>query len=245
MKNPVVLVLFFLGLVGILVATKQIQAPKIFLPKASVIGVSLSILPSILTIDPGTEKTLDIVLNPDDESVSAIELVLNYDSSIIQVTDIKPTAELPQSLALDTSKPGKTSIILLVNPSSTKSPTGIIGKVTIKAIKAGTTSLKFDQSTKVSATGKTGDVTGAVESAEITVAGNEQIPVVATQPQKTDTSQADDLINRYLNSDSQLAEASKSGGLIKNLSSEISKYIKNSVEQVNKNIENQARRFLD
>jgi hypothetical protein len=125
MKNPVVLAVFLFSLIGVLILTKQIQTPKIFLPKASVIGVSLSLIPTKISLDPGNETAVDLLLNPDGESVSAIELVLNYDPSIIQITDIKPTTALPQALALDLSKPGRASVILLVNPASTNPPEGI------------------------------------------------------------------------------------------------------------------------
>ncbi len=242
MKNPVILVVFLLGLIGILILTKQIQTPKIFLPKASVIGVSLSLVPTKISLDPGNETAIDILLNPDGESVSAIELVLNYDSSIIQITDIKPTTELPQALALDLSKPGRASVILLVNPASTNPPKGIVGKVTIKALKSGSTSIKFDPTTKVSASGKTGDVTGAVEATEITVNGLLEVPeAIKPTIQTSENTQADDLIKQFINSKADLQEASQSGGVVKN----ISIYIKKTVEEINLAVEKQARRFLD
>jgi hypothetical protein len=242
MKNPVVLAVFLFTLIGVLILTKQIQTPKIFLPKASVIGVSLSLIPTKISLDPGNETAVDLLLNPDGESVSAIELVLNYDPSIIQITDIKPTTALPQALALDLSKPGRASVILLVNPASTNPPEGIVGKVTVKAIKSGSTSIKFDPTTKVSASGKTGDVTGAVEAAEITVNGSLETPATDQKSvQIPENSQADDLIKQFIDAKDELQESSPSGGIVR----DISIYIKKTVEEINLAVEKQARRFLD
>jgi hypothetical protein len=246
-KQSYIIGFFLVGLIGILIATNQIQLPKIFSPRASVIGVSMSILPSVTTMEPGSETTFDITLNPDEESVSAVELIINYDDSVIKVTDIKPTDALPQALALDVSKPGKATVILLVNPGSSKLPTGVIGRITVKAVNPGMTLLKFDQSTKVSAVGKTGDVIGAVEGAEVTVKGG---PYSSYQPAlnpsiQSGTTQADDLIKRYLEARVSGDESSESGNIIDQYSKKASYYIDQVVKNVNSEIEKQASKLLN
>lgn len=247
LKHPFIAVFFFLGLIGILIATNQIQAPKIFNPQASVIGVSMSILPSVASMEVGAETTFDIALNPDEESVSAVELIINYDDSVIKITDIKPTDALPQALALDVSKPGKASVILLVSPGATQLPTGVIGRIAVKAVKPGTTSIKFDQLTKVSAVGKTGDVIGAVEGAQVTVTGGEetQNQPVLNSPTQPETTQADELIKRYLEASSSAEESNEQGNFINRYSQKASLFVDEMVKNLNSEIEKQARKILD
>lgn len=246
LKHPYILLFAFFSLIGILIATNQVQTAQIFQPKASVIGVSLSILPSKVSLDSGVDTSFDVVLNPDGENVSAIELVLLYDQSVIQVTDIKPTDALPQSLALDLSQPGRASIILLSTPGSNKTAEGIVGKIFIKTLKPGTSTLKFDATTKVSAVGKTGDVTGAIESAEITVSGGDSpMPNINLSEKNIIPQQADELIKTYLETNVATQEASQSGGLVNTLKKTASEYIQSVVKSVNTTIEQQAKRFLD
>lgn len=244
-RHPYLLLFVIFSIIGILIATRQVQVPQIFHPKASVVGASMSLLPSTMPMDPGTESSLDIVLNPDGEVVSAIELVLDFDQSIIQVTGIKPTTVLPQALALDLSQPGKASIILLVSPNSTQPPQGPVGRVYFKALKPGSTTLKFDPATKISAVGKTGDVTGAVESAAITVNGGSAPPNINLSEEKPTTNQADDLIQTFLNTKSTTIEASESSTLVDRLKKSTSDYIKSLVESINLRVEKEAGRFLN
>lgn len=246
LKHPYLLLFTFFSLIGILIATGQLKTPQIFMPKASVIGVSLSLLPSKTTLDPGSETVFDIVLNPDGEMVSAIELVLSYDQSVIQITDIKPTEALPQTLALDLSQSGRAGIILLAGPGSTQTPEGVVGRVFVKALKTGVSQLKFDSTTKVSAAGKTGDVTGAVEAAEITVSSTgTDLPNINLSEEKPSTKQADDLIKTYLETKSTIQQASQSGGLVNIFTQTASGYLKGVVTNINQAFEKQARRFLD
>jgi hypothetical protein len=246
LKHPYLLLFTIFSLIGILIALGQVKAPQIFMPKASVIGVSLSLLPSKTTLDPGGEAVFDLVLNPDGEIVSAIELVLNFDQSLIQITDIKPTDKLPQTLALNLTEAGKASIILLAAPGSNQAPDGVVGRVFVKAIKSGSTPLKFDSTTKVSAAGKTGDVTGAVEAAEIAITSNgEDLPNINLSEEKPSTRQADELIKSYLETKSTLEQASQSGGLVNIFTKTASDYFKSVVIGINKAVEKQARRFLD
>lgn len=242
-KHPFIIGFFFLGLIGILITTQQIQLPQIFLPKANVLGVTISILPANTSLEVGQETSFDINLNPADESVSAVELNLNFDQTVIEVTDIKPTQELPQLLGLDLSKPGRASAILLVSPGTNKTVQGVIARVYIKAKKAGNSSLKFDQSTKVSAIGKIGDVTGANEGSEITVSGGStQVPLSKSSQQPPNgNTEADSLIKQYIQASNPPTEASKDAGIV-NITND---YIKKIVEQINASIEAQARKWLD
>jgi hypothetical protein len=244
LKNPLIAAFFLFGLIGILIATRQVQLPQVFMPKANVLGVTLRVLPGNATLKVGQETSLDVDLNPADESVSAVELILNYDQSIIEVTDIKATEILPQKLALNLKNPGQASVILLVNPGSTKTAQGVIARVYVKAKKTGETSIKFDQSTKVSAIGKSGDVTGVNEGSQIIVTNSESFETVPTESpkaQSVDTSQADDLIKQYLNDDKNITESSESSGVVNMAAG----YIQNIVKQINISVEKQARKWLD
>ena len=245
LKNPFFLVIFFIGLIGIFLAVKQVQLPQIFAPKANVVGVTLSILPSKITMDPNQAATLEIALNPADEIVTASEIKLRFDSSVIEITDIKPTDQLPQSLAMDLSKPGEAGIILLTNPSNDKTPTGVIGRIFVRALKPGETTLKFDPTTQISALGKTADVTGALEGVNITVFGNQNPENIAPQASVSVSEDAENLITTYVENQTNQAIPADSGNFTEKYSKAISEYIKTLVNDINSGIEKQARKVLD
>lgn len=60
--------------------------------KAGPGNADLSIAPSSKTHNVGDTSTVDVFLNPNDENVAAVELVINYNPAVIQVTGITPGA---------------------------------------------------------------------------------------------------------------------------------------------------------
>ncbi len=242
-KHPFVLLFVIFSIIGILVATKQVKTPQIFMPKANVVGVSLSVLPSQMTLEQGQETTFDISLDSAEEEVSAVELALTYAQSVIQITDIKPSQKLPQIIGKELTKPGQANAILLASPGSITKSGGVIATISVKAIGSGNATIRFDTNTKVSAVGKSGDVLVGINPAEIVVNESQvaQPEFLGADPAEL-TTQADQLIKDYLNPESTSeAEVEEKNGFIKKYTDEVSKYIKGVINNINIRIEDTAK----
>lgn len=245
LKHPFILLFVIFSIIGILVATKQVKTPQIFQPKANVIGVSLSVLPSQMTLEKGQETTFDISLDSAEEEVTAVELALTYAQSVIQITDIKPSTKLPQIIGKELTKPGQANAILLASPGSITKSGGVIATITIKAVGSGNATIRFDTNTKVSAVGKSGDVLVGINPSEITVndsqstaqSENDGSPVTELL-----TGQADQLIKDYLNPESSAeAAVEEKGNFLNKYTKEVSKYIKGVINNINSSIEDKAK----
>lgn len=239
LKHPFLLVFVFFSVVGILVLTKQIETPKIFLPKANVIGVSLSMVPSKIDLDKGGVASFDISLDPDEEQISAIELSFVFDETKLDITDITPSDQLPQTLAKDVSTPGRAKIIFLSTPGNNVIPAGVVGRVYIKGIGGGRSTIKFGTETKVSALGKTGDVLGAIQGAEIMV-NDKNIPQADVTNIVPERDLAAEVINQYL----ETPVATPVPESKKNLLEDTSEYIQTIIKSINKELEEQAKKWL-
>jgi hypothetical protein len=232
--------------VGISIVSKQVTLPQVFSPKANVVGVTLSFLPTRAELKKGEQATFDLLLNPAGNQVSSVELKLQFDSSIIEVSDITPTTLLPQTSSKDLTKPGQASVILITNPGGVNQGEQSAARITVKALTEGSTKLGFDPGTKVSAEGKIGDVLGGVESAVITVTNTTANPPILAFPSAPlpKNTQADELIKEYLNSSSE-AEVKEKTGLFGSYKNIVSEYIKNTINSINNAAEKEVRKFLD
>lgn len=247
LKHPFVLLFVFFGIVGILIATNQVKTPQIFMPKANVVGVSLSIFPSQMTLEQGQETTFDISLDSAEEEVSAVELALTYAQSVIQITDIKPAQKLPQIIGKELTKPGQANAILLASPGSITKSGGVIATITVKAIGAGNATIRFDTNTKVSAVGKSGDVLVGINPSEVTVNGKDpqQMGNTNTSTEQQLTGRADQLIKDYLNPEST-AEAAieEKGNFLDRYKKGVSDYIKKVINDINLRFEDTAKEIV-
>jgi hypothetical protein len=245
-KNPIVLAVFFFGLIGILILTKQVETPKIFLPKANVVGVTLSLVPTIVNLEPGQTTVLDLSLDSDSEEVTAIELYLDYDTTKIEVTDIASTEILPQILAKELKSTEGSNAILLSSPGSDPVKNGVAGRIHIKALEAGKTTLKIGNNTKVSAVGKSGDVLGAVESSEVTIAGAAAPAKAIPNDLPATTEKANQLIKDFITQEaSPEGETPEGGNILTRSTSVVSNYIKGLISDINTNLENQAEKLFE
>ena len=83
-------ILMFFGLLGIVAATILVQREIKLRSRAGIGPAVLMVVPPAQEKNVGDMGSLNISLNPNGVGASGVELVMVYDSSVVEVTDIRP-----------------------------------------------------------------------------------------------------------------------------------------------------------
>lgn len=234
---------------GIAVSLNLIKTPKVFRPKAQVVGVALSLQPDTINLSAGQDLYLDVYLDSAQETVSALEIEVVYDYKMIRVDDIENTKVFSMELGKDMSKPGSAKLIVLSEPGSTDKKSGVIAKIKGKVLQNGNSEIGFSRDTRASAVGKLDDVLEAVSGAIVNAggAGGGQDEL----QRKMDYMKDENRVNRALdefydnkNSNSANSEEESSNPIVK-FTNRILNSVKNFVGGVNESVEDSAEKVID
>lgn len=136
------------------VMTQRIELRK----KAALVGPTLTIQPSAVVGAAGDTENLAIALDTQGASVSAAEIHLTYDPSIIEVDSFTPQNAAPVVLPVVLSPAsigsGSATITLGSSPDSPFTGTAIIGDLTIKLLSSASAQISFTSDTVVTAIGQ-------------------------------------------------------------------------------------------
>ncbi len=80
--------------------------------RASITGPTLSLIPASKTIRAGEEFSLGVILNTNTASVSATEIDLSFDPSVLQIIGFTPSTPLPVVLAAERTGDGTATVTL-------------------------------------------------------------------------------------------------------------------------------------
>lgn len=153
-----ILIFCMVGGIGFLVftSTKNIHKTN---AKASFSGVQLSFAQELKTGQVGEIHNVGIILNPNGNSVSAAELQLSYDPMAIEIVQFKPEeVSFPIVLESEHHNEGKMIVTLGADLASPLKTAGVIGVLKIKIIAEKESTIRFLQTTQVSALGKNKNV---------------------------------------------------------------------------------------
>lgn len=124
-------------------------------------GVSVTAVASAAEIPVGQRITVDILLDTVGFSVSAADVVVAYDATLLKAVTIKPGAFLPIELAGGSADAGRAT--MTVGSGTTPAiGSGVILTLTFEAIAQGEARIEPVAGTRVAAAGKPGDVVGAL-----------------------------------------------------------------------------------
>ncbi len=180
------------GLIPILILALVIIAVILFFYKGYPFNNSSSnISPSVSNIPataPQSKGVVELMLDPADatatanqtfnisvkvdtktETISAIDLHLNYDPNYLEATAVNPGTFLPVVLTPSKITSGGATIVVAVNPSAPQKGIGIVAVATFKAKKSGMTKIMVENSTLVAAIGKTSSVLGSTSGTAVTI----------------------------------------------------------------------------
>ena len=161
-------------LIGLFVGLYLVQRTQELRRKAQQVGVDLSLIPSATEILPDEQFSVEVVMNTNEFSVSAVEIHVSFDSNYLEATSISAKNYLPVVLPPGPQVGvGRASIILGSLPSDPKKGTGVLATINFKAKQAAVTSteIMFATGTQIAAIGHTGDVTGTLTPTSVAIGG--------------------------------------------------------------------------
>ncbi|MBI3384571.1 hypothetical protein HY030_00030 [Candidatus Gottesmanbacteria bacterium] len=183
-KLEILSVLLFItaSIVGTLYLVKQRQETR---SKAAP-ATTLSFSPATATAQIGETVSLSVLINTADNTVSAAELHINYNSAIFQGQEIAAGTFLINVLVQPAISAGNASITIASPPTSPQKGGGTLAVLKLKALKAtvGSSKVTFGPSTQVAGIGEGGDVVTSKGEASITVAGAQvsNTPTITPSP---------------------------------------------------------------
>lgn len=166
------LLVLTLGLLATVVAVQQEQELR---RKAAAGEVDLTLIASKAEVVPGEEFQVDVVMNTNDLSVSAMEIHIEFDGAYFDVVDISKTTVLPVVLPpgpqIDNVS-GTASIILGSNPGDPKA--GVETVATLRMVGLMETpsyaeEIRFGGGTQVAAIDHMSNVAGNLSSTNVKV----------------------------------------------------------------------------
>lgn len=198
MKKPLILLVL---LVGLITATVLVQQPQNFFHKALTSSVKFTLNPGTQSLKPSERFAMDIILSPEGNPVSAVELSIEYQPQYLSVRpeDIVIGSLLPTHLGItkieqiDQTKNrlkitfGASCTELGCNPALTS---GKLVTVYFTGLNSsGSTKVNLGSSTKIaSASDINANSTGLLFSAnEVLVSFSSVTPTPTTQPEPSNT----------------------------------------------------------
>jgi len=128
------------SILGAFVAAVLIREQVFFKSRAFPGDADLSINPPTLSVNPGGSSSVEVFVTPNGENVAGVELLMNYDPSVITVTGIDPGVFFtpqgvgsPIEIIEDLSTPGRIYYALAFPLGSNYSSTtaGVAAKLTL------------------------------------------------------------------------------------------------------------------
>lgn len=132
-------------------------------------NVALSLSPVEVKTGAGEIFKTAVVLDPQMNTVTAVELYLTYDPTILEAQEIKEENYLPVVLNNGKIENGEASIVLASQPTELKQSSGTLATVTFKALKPAQTNIDFSEKTRAAALNKTGNVVSKTSGAKVII----------------------------------------------------------------------------
>jgi len=136
---------------------------------ASATSVTMTVTPAQQTYSRDAVFVVDITLDAATYSVSAADITVNFPSTILQAQSIASGSFLSSVLTAGTIS-GGTAKITVGSGTAAKTGSGVVAKITFRALADGSATISIDPSTAVAATGQSGNVLAVRNPATITIA---------------------------------------------------------------------------
>lgn len=166
-----------LGVGAYLVQQRQVT-------KTQAAGVVLTLSAPSSNPNVGDTFTVAVAIDAKDQSVTAADIRVKYDSNLLEATQIQNGSFLPTVLIPGTVGTGTANIVngCLINANGAypQTGTGILANITFKAKAGGTTTISFDSATAVAAKDQSSNVVATTNPAQITIVGGPTAPPSGT-----------------------------------------------------------------
>lgn len=134
-------------------------------------GVTLSLNTPTTTVTKNNNFTVDVFIDTKGYSVTGADLKIKYNPQLIQFVSITQGNFLPVLFVPGAASGDIASIVMGSDPSQPKTGTGILAKVTFKAINSGTANMTFGTGTAISALNQASNIADVMTGVNVTVTG--------------------------------------------------------------------------
>lgn len=171
-KGLVQILALLVILVGIAVGLILVRQQTTLKSKASEDKVDLSFQPPQMHISPGQALTVDIFAYNHNLTISAAELNLNFDSSMLEFKSLTAGSLLPTILKAPSTQNGSLSVTLGANPAHLSASDGPLATITFtaKPTFTGSSTISLTGQTQVTVINHTANSLGQVSSAVLSLA---------------------------------------------------------------------------
>lgn len=181
----VFVLLFLVGAVGTTVYLAK-QKQDIQNHAAPATSLSLQVInPATVTVDQ--QFTVNVNIDTASNTVTGVELHINYDATKLQGVSFTKGVAWPQELVPGTNANGVATMTVSSSATAPMQGSSIVGVLTFKALAAGDTQISFDNSSQAAGQGESGNVVQSRIPVTVTinaVAGTTVTPS-PTQPNPT------------------------------------------------------------
>lgn len=148
-----------------LLFTRMVLAPTVEVPSG---GATITAIASVAGVAVGEQFTVDIIVDAGQLSLSAADLVITYDATLLKGVGIKAGTFLPAELAGGAIGNGKATITV-ASGTAPVTGTGTVVTLTFQAIASGTAAISPAVGSQIAATGQTKNVVGTTTPVSVTI----------------------------------------------------------------------------
>lgn len=174
------LLLFIVG--GLIIAFITSRQSQELRGKATFSGATITMTPTTINVKVGETVTINQIVNSGNDSISAAEIHILYPHQLLEYQSLTAGTFLPVILKAAVNSGNEASIILGSQPTLPQKGTGILSKLTFKALQPGTATITYANTTQVAAIGKTGSIVTPGSSASIIISAVNGSPLPSVSP---------------------------------------------------------------
>lgn len=140
-------------------------------PKAAGV-VDLSLIPDAVTVKQNDTFLVDVVIDAKTSQPTAMELEINYDPAVLQMTALEPGFFFTKSLIAPAITSGSGTVTLAQDIGGYKTGTGVVATLAFKALQNTTTASQITinpTNTQIAALNENGNVVGSVTNSSVNV----------------------------------------------------------------------------
>lgn len=132
-------------------------------------GPVLKITPNMIISKIGESFDINLILETNNLSVSAVDFAITYDPTVLRVNYVNPTTFLPVVLKAPVNNPGTVSMTLGSDPNLPKIGTDSLALINFTVINFGNVSINYTSNSRVDVVNQQDNVSTSLISANILV----------------------------------------------------------------------------
>ena len=153
--KPIIIIstLIIIGIVTLLINNNKTNKHDIR-SRADFSGSKLTLQPENINVHPGESVSFNILVNSPDDKITAVDLQITYDPSIVEVKNFIVGSVMPVVLVPASFNNGRLTVTLGVEPSNPFTGSGVLGTLMVSVLQNKSSIISFNSSTIITAVNK-------------------------------------------------------------------------------------------